>query len=118
MSYNDIVEKIGMIVDAAGVVVIVVGAVFAFGVAAVRLTHREADIYRRFRQRLGQTILLGLELLVAGDIVRTVAAQPSLRSVAILGGIVVIRTFLSFSLEVEISSRWPWQKRTAAPPEN
>lgn len=82
------------------------------------IAHREADIYRRFRQRLGQTILLGLELLVAGDIVRTVAAQPSLRSVAILGGIVVIRTFLSFSLEVEISSRWPWQKRTAAPPEN
>jgi len=55
---------------------------------------------------------------VAGDIVRTVAAQPSLRSVAILGGIVVIRTFLSFSLEVEISGRWPWQKRTAAPPKN
>ncbi|HEY2129549.1 MAG TPA: DUF1622 domain-containing protein [Streptosporangiaceae bacterium] len=119
MSYNDIVEKIGMIVDGAGVVVIVVGGVIAFGVAAVRLTHREADVYRRFRQRLGQTILLGLELLVAGDIVRTVAAQPNLRSVAILGGIVLIRTFLSFSLEVEITGRWPWQqKRTAAPPQS
>jgi uncharacterized membrane protein len=118
MPYNDVIEKIGMTIDGAGVIVIVVGAVIAFGVALVRLAHREADIYRRFRQRLGQTILLGLELLVAGDIVRTVAAQPSLRSVAILGGIVVIRTFLSFSLEVEISSRWPWQKRTAAPPEN
>jgi len=118
MVYNDVIEKIGMTIDSAGVIVIVVGTVIAFGVAAIRLTHREADIYRRFRQRLGQTILLGLELLVAGDIVRTVAAQPSLRSVAILGGIVVIRTFLSFSLEVEISSRWPWQKRTAAPPEN
>jgi Protein of unknown function (DUF1622) len=54
-----------------------------------------------------------LELLVAGDIIRTVAAQPNLRSVAILGGIVLIRTFLSFSLEVEITGRWPWQKRTA-----
>ena len=118
MSYNDVIEKIGMTIDGAGVIVIVVGAVIAFGVAFVRLAHREADIYRRFRQRLGQTILLGLELLVAGNIVRTVAAQPSLRSVAILGGIVVIRTFLSFSLEVEISGRWPWQKRTAAPPQN
>jgi uncharacterized membrane protein len=115
MSYNDIIEKIGMTIDGAGVVVIVAGAAIAFGVAAVRLTHREADVYRRFRQRLGQTILLGLELLVAGDIVRTVAAQPNLRSVAILGGIVLIRTFLSFSLEVEITGRWPWQQHTAAP---
>ena len=56
---------------------------------------------------------------MAGDIVRTVAAQPNLRSVAILGGIVLIRTFLSFSLEVEITGRWPWQqKRTAAPPQS
>jgi uncharacterized membrane protein len=116
MSYNDIIEQVGMTIDAVGVVVIVVGAVIAFGVAAVRLSHREADVYRRFRQRLGQTILLGLELLVAGDIVRTVAAQPNLRSVAILGGIVLIRTFLSFSLEVEITGCWPWQKRTAVLP--
>jgi uncharacterized membrane protein len=115
MVYNDVIEKVGMTIDGAGVIVIVVGAVIAFGIAFVRIARREADIYRRFRQRLGQTILLGLELLVAGDIVRTVAAQPSLRSIAILGGIVLIRTFLSFSLEVEISGRWPWQKRTAAP---
>jgi uncharacterized membrane protein len=116
MLYNDVIEKIGMAVDGAGVVVVVVGALIAFGVAFVRLAHREADIYRQFRQRLGQTILLGLELLVAGDIVRTVATQPNLRSVAVLGGIVLIRTFLSFSLEVEIPGRWPWQKRPAAPP--
>ncbi len=51
---------------------------------------------------------------MAGDIVRTVAAQPNLRSVAVQGGIVLIRAFLSFSLEVEITGRWPWQKRTAA----
>ena len=118
MVFNDVIEKIGMAIDAAGVVVIVTGAAIALVVTAVRLSRRESDVYRRFRQQLGRAILLGLELLVAGDIVRTVAAQPSLRSVAILGGIVVIRTFLSFSLEVEISSRWPWQKRTAAPPEN
>ena len=65
-----------------------------------------------FRELLGRIILLGLELLVAGDIVRTVAAKPTLTSVAVLGAIVLIRTFLSLSLEVEITGRWPWQKRT------
>ena len=79
--------------------------------AAVRLSRRESAVYRRFRQQLGRAILLGLELLVAGDIVRTVAASPSLTSVAILAAIVLIRTFLSFSLEVETTGRWPWQKR-------
>ena len=116
MVFNDVIVKIGMTIDAAGVVVIVVGAVIAFVASAVRLSRRESDLYRRFRQQLGQTILLGLELLVAGDIVRTIAASPSLTSVAILAAIVLIRTFLSFSLEVETTGRWPWQKRgTAAP---
>jgi uncharacterized membrane protein len=99
-----------MAVDASGVVVILVGAALAFVESAVGLSRRESDVYRRFRLRLGQTILLGLELLVAGDILRTVAATPTLTSVAILASIVGIRTFLSFSLEVELSGRWPWQK--------
>jgi uncharacterized membrane protein len=115
MDFYDVVDKIGKTIDGAGVIVIVVGAVIAFAGAVIRLTRREADVYRRFRELLGRTILLGLELLVAGDIVRTVAATPTLTSVAVLGGIVLIRTFLSFSLEVEITGRWPWQKRTAAP---
>jgi len=116
MAFNDVIEKTGMAIDAAGVVVIVTGAAIAFVIAAVRRSRRESEVYRRFRQQLGQTILLGLELLVAGDIVRTVAASPSLTSVAILAAIVLIRTFLSFSLEVEISGRWPWQKREIAAP--
>ena len=111
MVFNDVIEKIGMTIDAAGVVVIVTGAAIAFVVTAVRLSRRESDVYRRFRQQLGRAILLGLELLVAGDIVRTVAASPSLTSVAILAAIVLIRTFLSFSLELETTGRWPWQKR-------
>ena len=73
-----------------------------------RLRFGQADWARPF--------LLGLELLVAGDIVRTVAASPSLTSVAILAAIVLIRTFLSFSLEVEITGRWPWQKREITAP--
>ena len=114
MVFNDVIEKIGMIIDAAGVLVIVTGAVIAFAVAAVRRSRRESNVYQRFRQQLGQAILLGLELLVAADIVRTVAASPSLSSVAVLAAIVVIRTFLSFSLEVETTGRWPWQKRDVA----
>jgi uncharacterized membrane protein len=111
MVFNDVIDKIGMTIDAAGVVVIVTGAAIAFVVTAVRLSRRESNVYQRFRQQLGRAILLGLELLVAADIIRTVAASPNLTSVAILAAIVLIRTFLSFSLEVETTGRWPWQKR-------
>jgi uncharacterized membrane protein len=114
LDYNQVIERIGEVVDGAGVAVLVVGVVISAGAAAVRLSHRETGTYRRFRQQLGQSILVGLELLVAGDIVRTVAAAPTLTSVGVLAIIVVIRTFLSFSLEVEITGRWPWQK---PPPE-
>ena len=63
---------------------------------------------------LGRSILLGLEFLVAADIIHTVAVDPTLQSLSVLAGIVLIRTFLSFSLEVEIEGRWPWQKRRSA----
>jgi uncharacterized membrane protein len=116
MAFNEVIDKIGMTIDAAGVVAIVTGAAIAFVTGAVQLSRHESDVYRRFRQRLSQAILLGLELLVAGDIVRTVATSPSLTSVAILASIVLIRTFLSFSLEVETTGRWPWQKRDTAAP--
>jgi uncharacterized membrane protein len=117
MTYNDVIENTGKAIDAVGVFVTVVGALAAAAIAGVRLARHEPEVYRQFRQMLGRTILLGLELLVAGDIVRTVAATPTLRSVGVLGGIVLIRTFLSFTLEVEISGRWPWQKSRPSPPE-
>jgi uncharacterized membrane protein len=116
MVYKDVIDKIGMAVDAAGVVVIVGGAVITSVTSAVRFSRGERDIYRRLREWLAQTILLGLELLVAGDIIATVAAAPTLTSVAVLASIVFIRTFLSFSLEVETSGRWPWRKRDRAAP--
>ena len=68
-----------------------------------------SDPYKQLRSNLGRSILLGLELLVAGDIINTVAVEPTLASLAVLAGIVLIRTFLSVSLEVEIEGRWPWQ---------
>ncbi len=118
MDYNHVIEKTGEVIDAAGVIVIVIGSAVATCAAAVRLARHETGSYRRFRQQLGQTILLGLELLVAADIVRTVAAEPTFASVGVLGLIVLIRTFLSFSLEVELTGRWPWQQDdTAKPPD-
>ena len=65
---------------------------------------------REFRSNFGRAILLGLEFLIAADIINTVAVRPTLEGVAVLAGIVLIRTFLSFSLELEIEGRWPWQR--------
>jgi uncharacterized membrane protein len=110
--YNEVIEYVGKVIDAIGVAVIVIGIVVAAVVGWRRALTRREPTYNDFRQRLGRAILLGLELLVAGDIIRTVAATPTLESVGVLAGIVAIRTFLSFSLEVEISGRWPWQKPT------
>jgi uncharacterized membrane protein len=112
---NDVIDVVVRVIDATGVAAIVTGAAIAFVIAAARLSRREPDVRGSFRQQLGQSTLLGLELLVAGDIIRTVGASPSLTSVAILAAIVLIRTFLSFSLEVELTGRWPWQKREVAP---
>jgi uncharacterized membrane protein len=118
VNYNQVMEDIGDVIDAAGVAVIVVGMLISAGGAVAELRRHETGIYRHFRQQLGRTILLGLELLVVGDIVRTVATQPTLNSVAVLAIIVLIRTFLSFSLEVELTGYWPWQRKTAQlPPE-
>lgn len=99
-------------IEAAGVLAIVIGIVWT---TAVYLRRRLAgDVssegFRSYRSGVGRAILLGLEFLVAADIINTVAIDPTLRSLAVLGGIVLIRTFLSFSLEVEIEGRWPWQR--------
>lgn len=111
MRFIESVELVGKVIDGVGVAIIAVGAVVAGGIAVGRLVRRSPDTYRFFRETLGRTILLGLEFLVAADIIRTVAVTPNAQSVAVLAGIVAIRTFLSFSLELEITGRWPWQKK-------
>lgn len=111
--FQVVVEKIGMAVDAVGVLVIVVGILIA-SVRAVTPPPPRVDRYTLYRQRLGRAILLGLELLVAGDIIRTVAVAPTLQNLAVLAVIVLIRTFLSFSLEMEVSGRWPWEGKGKA----
>jgi uncharacterized membrane protein len=110
MEFGTIIQAVGEAVDILGVVAIVVGVVYAILDAALRGLRRVSPVYTRFRRVLGRAILLGLELLVAADIIKTVAVTPTLDSVAVLAVIVLIRTFLSWSLELEISGRWPWQK--------
>jgi uncharacterized membrane protein len=102
-------EQVGQAMDIAGVAVIVTGIILA--TLTFLQDFRSPEAYRRFRQSIGRAILLGLEILVAADIIRTVAVEPSFRSVGILAVIVVIRTFLSWSLELELEGRWPWQQK-------
>lgn len=106
-TFRGVMEWVGLAFDATGVVVISGGVLMA----AVRLACnlRAMDI-RRFRQDFGGAIVLGLEFLVAGDIIRTVVVAPTLENVAVLAIIVVIRTVLSMALQVEIEGRWPWQR--------
>lgn len=114
-----IAEVVGAGVDLVRVAVIVVGALVVTAVFAGRLRRdggRPPGAYRLYRQNLGRAILLGLEFLVAGDIIRTVAASPTFTSVGVLALIVAVRTVLSFSLEVELGGSWPWQRRRAARP--
>ncbi|MFM8808203.1 MAG: DUF1622 domain-containing protein, partial [Chthoniobacterales bacterium] len=108
-NFQQVMEQMGMFVDAAGVAVIVLGIIVATVRAFLTQPPPGLDHYMAYRQNLGRAILLGLELLVAGDIIKTVAVAPTLQNMAVLGAIVVIRTFLSFSLELEINGRWPWQ---------
>ncbi|MFO6445673.1 DUF1622 domain-containing protein [Erythrobacter sp. NE805] len=114
-----IATLVAKLFELGGIGVIVIGALYAAGAFGTSLVTRPAegeDRVAAFRRMLGRAILTGLELLVAADIIRTVAIDPTLESVLVLGIIVVIRTFLSFSLEVEIDGRWPWQKERAPEP--
>lgn len=112
MDSRELIDWAGGFLEAAGVAVIVLGSLASTTIAGyLWFSGRRQEIYSRFRRELGRSILLGLELLVGADIVRTVAVTPNLNSVLTLGLVVLIRTFLSFSLELEISGRWPWQKK-------
>lgn len=111
MTFGDLVDLASRMMEAAGILVMVGGSV----VVALTSFHARHEggmpaVYRSFRRRLGGAILLGLEFLVAGDIIRTVSEIPTLEKVFILAIIVLIRTFLSFTLEVELEGRWPWKR--------
>jgi len=106
---RELIEWVATGVEALAVVIIVGG----IGYSIVRYVLHQASgvggAYRRFKDRIGNSLLLGLEFLVAADIVRTVALDRTLVSVVVLGMLIAIRTFLSWSLVVEIEGRWPWE---------
>ena len=107
--FQDIVETVSQVIDAAGVLVLVGGILLATIAYAARAADRAGrdDAFKSYRRGIGRSILLSLEFLVAADIIRTVAIEPTFRGVGVLAIVVAIRTFLSVSLETEIDGRPP-----------
>ena len=121
MPGSEIVEVIRGVIEWAALTIEILGAsIIVAGVLRVAWTRGnirylyELDkpgAYESYKHQMGRSLLLGLEFLVAGDVVRTVALEPTLTNVSVLGLLVLIRTFLGWSLAVEIEGRWPWQPR-------
>ena len=108
--FRHIMEVVGTSVDGVGVFIVAGGMVVATVRLAARRAHETGNYYSLYRQDVGRAILLGLEFLIAGDIIRTVVVAPTLQNVVVLGLIVLIRTFLSLSLQLEIEGKLPWQR--------
>lgn len=115
MQPRSIIEWSGTAFELAGVAILIVGSLISLARFVERIVRRQQGTraYRALREGLGRAILLGLEFLVAADIVRSVALEPTFQSIGVLGLLVLVRTFLSWSLEVEVTGTWPW--RRAAP---
>ena len=113
-NFTTLMDHVAQGFEALGAAILVVGVIWSFVLAAVaaRRSGWSAQTYLVLRQAFGGTLLLGLEVLVAADLLRTVAVAPSLSNVYVLGLIVLIRTFLSFSLETEIEGVAPWRRAT------
>jgi uncharacterized membrane protein len=114
--FRYIMEIIGTGMDGIGVFVVVGGALVATGRLALHRAQNAGNYYSLYRQDVGRAILLGLEFLIAGDIIRTVVVAPTIQNVLVLGLIVLIRTFLSLSLQLEIEGKLPW-RRAVLPPD-
>jgi uncharacterized membrane protein len=116
--FKNAVDVVSKVIDGAGVLVVVVGLCISIGLyVRAQLGPAERPLaYRVFRQQVGKAILLGLEFLVAADIIRTVAVAPTFAGVGVLAVVVAVRTFLSFALDLELTGRWPWQSSSPKPP--
>ena len=111
MQFTEIISIAGYAIEAIGVLVVLVGSVIS-SITFIRTFRQwpEGVAYRTYRRQLGRSIILGLEFLIAGDIIRTVIVADTLENVAVLGMIILIRTFLSVTLHLEVEGRWPWQR--------
>ncbi|MDF1554459.1 MAG: DUF1622 domain-containing protein [Deferrisomatales bacterium] len=117
MQFTEIVSAIGYTIEGLGVLVVVVGSVSSTLVFLSSFRRFEEGVaYQVYRRKLGRAIILGLEFLIAGDIVRTVVVADTLANVAILGMIILIRAFLSLTLHLEVEGRWPWQEERSRLP--
>lgn len=110
MQFTDIISLTGYAIEAVGVLVVAVGTIVSSAVFTRTFRQLPEGIaYKTYRQQLGRSIILGLEFLIAGDIIRTVVVADTLENVAVLGLIILIRSFLSVTLHLEVEGRWPWQ---------
>ena len=109
------VEGAGLLIDVLGVAVILVGIVWGLVAWLIDLARRSgsAKVFQGCRQRIGRAIVLGLEILVASDIIHTVAVEPTFENAGVLSVLIVVRTFISWSLVLDLEGRWPWQVRPA-----
>ena len=106
------IDYITRIIEAIGVLTIFIGLLYSLIIFLISTIKKTPNRFGNLRQTLGKSILLGLEILIAADIIATVSTEPTLRSVSILGLIVLIRTFLSMSLQVELEGKFPWQSKS------
>ncbi len=109
--FQQLVDGVARAIDAAGVLVIVGGLLWATVTYARGQLASRPGVYRRYRRDVGMAILLGLEFLVAADIIKTVAVEATFSGIGVLALLVLVRTFLSFTLQLEVEGRWPWQRR-------
>lgn len=110
MQFTEIISFAGYAIEAVGVLVVVIGSCISSTVFIRSFRQLPEGIaYRTYRRQLGRSIILGLEFLIAGDIIRTVVVAATLENIASLGLIILIRSFLSITLHLEVEGRWPWQ---------
>ena len=111
MDFIEVISIAGYCIETIGVLVIIAGSVTSsFRFISNYRQEPEGFAYGVLRRQLGRSIILGLEFLIAGDIIRTVIVADTLTNVTILGVIILIRTFLSFTLHLEVEGHWPWEE--------
>ena len=115
-NFGGVMSITGLALDLVGVLVVAVGSLLSLARFILRGKAHFNESYRLLREDVGRAILLGLEFLIAGDIIRSVVVDPTIENILTLGMIVLIRTFLSMTLQLEVEGRWPWQRERVAAP--
>ncbi|HSP11722.1 MAG TPA: DUF1622 domain-containing protein [Salegentibacter sp.] len=107
---KELIEITALVIEIIGILVLVIGTFLAMGRYAFKLQGDNFRSFQKIREEIGRSILLGLEILIAADIIATVVYDAQMEQILKLGLIILIRTFLSFTLEIEIEGKWPWKQ--------